>query len=123
MKPFLCVCHALLFFVLWVATCPAQDPPASDSVDDLRREIQELRKQVQDLMKRVEELEYQRLPGIRNAQPQTAPQPGFARPGSAAPSSEPSGSKLIFPYNIERGSAAPLQPRVPLDLKLEQPRR
>jgi hypothetical protein len=94
--------------------CLAQEPAPGESIDNLRREIAELRKQVAELAKRVEELEYQRLPGIRNTQPPAERPPVGVRPANA-PAAEPVGSKLRFPYGIERGNP-PLPAKAPPDL-------
>src|SRR3954464_10671790 len=108
------IVSTLILGVAMALSCVAQEPTSGESVDDLRGEIAELRKQMAELAKRVEELEYQRLPGIRDRQPQAERPPVGVRPASA-PAAEPSGSKLRFPYDIERGNA-PLPMKVPSDL-------
>lgn len=88
----------------------AQEPADCESVEELRREVRELRKLVEELTRRIDAMEYQRLPRAADARP--AP----AAPRVVPDWSEPANSKLRFPFNIERGSAAPIpQPRIQLE--------
>ncbi len=99
-------------------TSTAQEPAMRDEIHELRREVVELKQLVEELTRRLEGVEYQRLPLLE--------QPGnsLARPsGTNANSGEPlwlpveDKSKLRFPYNIERGSSAPVNRIVPRGFK------
>jgi len=96
-------CAGTILALLIAFPCRGQEPISGDKGDniaELRREVLELRELVNELMKKLEAMEYGRIPRIEHSQPQ----PQVYRP-VAAPL-EPR-SKLRFPFDTERGSAAP----------------
>ena len=83
--------------------CCGQEPIVGDDGDniaELRREVLELRGLVHELLKKMEAMEYGRIPRMEHSQPQVY------RPVAAPVDPK---SKLRFPFDIERGSAAPTQ--------------
>lgn len=88
----------------WGRDCFAEPPvlPASesDTMEQLRREVEELRQTVNAMRARLDELEYQGLP-----------QAAKLMPGGQLTESHSEISPvgyLRFPFNIERGTSAPM---------------
>jgi len=85
--------------------CCGQVPIVGDNGDniaELRREVLELRGLVHELMKKMEAMEYGRIPRMEHSQPPSQ----VYRPVAAPVDPK---SKLRFPFDVERGSAAPTQ--------------
>ena len=81
---------------LLTATCRAEPPESTPSLEELRREIAELRQTVADLRERIQQLEYERLPRMRSETEGAAP------PEAAPP------SWLRFPIAVERAMMLPV---------------
>jgi len=86
--------------------CCGQEPigggAEGENIAELRREVLELRGLVHELMKKMEAMEYGRIPRMEHSQPQSQ----VYRPVAAPVDPK---SKLRFPFDVERGSAAPTQ--------------
>jgi hypothetical protein len=111
MKTLILSFTAAIVAVLTAFPCRGQELIEQDDTAELRREVTELRSIVNELMKKIDAMEYGRMPRIETTQPQP---PNLNR-HTIVPS-QPGTSKLRFPIDIERGSAAPIR----RDLRLQR---
>ena len=92
----------------------AQEATERESIEELRREVRELRQLVEELSKRLDALPYERLPRAADTPPDSPARESLRRATDPEPH-----SKLRFPLDVERGTAAPF---MELRRKLDPPR-